>query len=229
MSVVTLLAVLAGFARTFYLRAFFDVPPIQGYLYVHGTILTAWFALCVVQTFLVSIDRRDLHRRSGWFGAALAVLVVITGVIATLGSIQRSVAEGDEMGSFPYLAWLNFGGLLVFVVFVGAAVGFRRRSEIHKRLMFFASMNIIGAALARITDWPMFAAGTPLSFVDVALSNYFAGELLLLSALIAHDFISTKRVHPVTAIGALLSALSVVIPAMISQTDLGRAIILAIA
>jgi hypothetical protein len=41
MSIVLLLIVFTGFSRTFYLRAFFDVPPIPAHVYLHGALLTA--------------------------------------------------------------------------------------------------------------------------------------------------------------------------------------------
>lgn len=43
MSGMLLLIVLAGFSRTLYLRAFFDVPEIPAYVALHGIVLTAWF------------------------------------------------------------------------------------------------------------------------------------------------------------------------------------------
>jgi hypothetical protein len=228
MSAVIMAAVLAGFAPTFYLRAFFDVPPIPTYLYVHGAILTSWFALCVVQTFLVTLGRSDLHRRFGWFGAALAVLVVIAGAVALVGSVQRSLAQGGDIESLSYFAWLVIGGLVIFAVFVAGAVRFRRRSETHKRLMLFASINITGAALTRIFNWPVFDVGTPLAFVRIAENNYNAAELLMIFALVLHDLVSRKRLHATTIVGVALSVLSVVIPAMIAQTEIGRMMILAI-
>jgi hypothetical protein len=77
MSIVLLLIVLVGFSRTFYLRAFFDVPPIPPHVYVHGAILTAWFALFCLQTSLVAGGRSDLHQRLGVVGVGLGIAVIV--------------------------------------------------------------------------------------------------------------------------------------------------------
>ena len=58
----------AGFGPTFFLRPFFDVPPIPLYLYLHGVVGTAWFALVVTQAVLIAnrqfTRHRQLRRRS---------------------------------------------------------------------------------------------------------------------------------------------------------------------
>ena len=46
--------VFTGFARSFYLRAWFDVPPITRLLELHGLLFSAWFGLYVVQTRLIA-------------------------------------------------------------------------------------------------------------------------------------------------------------------------------
>ena len=66
-----LLTLLIGFAPTLYLRAFFDAPPIPGYLYVHGGVLTAWFVWLLVQTTMVRLGRIAVHRPDR-FGNRLA-------------------------------------------------------------------------------------------------------------------------------------------------------------
>lgn len=63
MSGVLLATVLIGFSPTLYLRAYFEPREIPSYLYVHGTVLTAWFLLFLVQTSLVASIRTDVHRR----------------------------------------------------------------------------------------------------------------------------------------------------------------------
>ena len=69
---------LVGFAPTLYLRPFFDVPPMPGYLYAHGAIGTVWFVFLVVQTMLVANQRVTIHRQLGYVGAVVAVFVMAT-------------------------------------------------------------------------------------------------------------------------------------------------------
>ena len=50
------------------------------HLYVHGVALTAWFALALIQPWLIESGRITLHRRLGIVGVSLAIGVVITGL-----------------------------------------------------------------------------------------------------------------------------------------------------
>lgn len=43
-AVLAALVVLVGFARTFYLRIWFDVPPLSALRYLHGLLMTIWYA-----------------------------------------------------------------------------------------------------------------------------------------------------------------------------------------
>ena len=42
MGILALLVVLVGFSRSFYLRAWFDNPPLTALRYIHGALMTAW-------------------------------------------------------------------------------------------------------------------------------------------------------------------------------------------
>jgi hypothetical protein len=76
-------AVFLGFSRTFFLRPWFPewaqahgAP--ETFFYVHGVVFAGWFLLLIAQPLLVGAGRVDLHRRLGWFGAGLAVVMVRT-------------------------------------------------------------------------------------------------------------------------------------------------------
>src|SRR5258706_441214 len=88
-SFVLLAAVIIGFAPTFYLRPPFAMRPLPVYLYVHGTVLTTWFALVVVQTWLVAVRRTDLHRRLGVVAVFNAGLVVLLSAVVAVRAVAR--------------------------------------------------------------------------------------------------------------------------------------------
>ncbi len=57
-AILTPLIVLAGFARTYYLKPFFDTPDIAGRIvHLHGIVMTAWVVLFIVQVSLVATRR----------------------------------------------------------------------------------------------------------------------------------------------------------------------------
>ena len=49
MGILALLLVLVGFSRTFYLRMWFDVPPLSVLRYLHGALMTTWYTLFLAQ------------------------------------------------------------------------------------------------------------------------------------------------------------------------------------
>jgi MFS family permease len=83
--------VLVGFAPTFFLRAFFDVPPIPAVLYVHGAVMALWFVFGPLQGWLMRRGERKWHRRIGYVAAAYAVAFVVLGLIANGRPCGRSL------------------------------------------------------------------------------------------------------------------------------------------
>jgi hypothetical protein len=219
MSGLLLLILLVGFSRTLYLRLFFEVPSIPGYLHVHGATVTAWFVLLVVQASLVNVNRVDVHRRLGILGAVLGVAVVPAGLMATLQFIPRLPEIGLPFEAAPwFVTWIvfaNFHMLLGFVAFLAAALMLRRKSDIHKRLMLLATISLMPPALARIAQNLGWLLEQEVFFVT-------ATWLLLLVPILVYDLVTTKRLHPATAIGGLFVLLVAFGPILIAGTDFAQ-------
>lgn len=195
--IAAILVVFAGFARTFYLKFAFGTPELPWPVYLHGLVMTAWFVLFVTQASLVAAGRTDLHRRLGIVGALLAIAVVGVGVsVAINGARQGHAPPGP-----PPLVFLTvpLTDMLVFSILVGSALWFRRRSDIHKRLMLLACVGILTAAIARIPR-PFLADGNIVKF--------FSLTILGVLACLAYDTIKNRRLHPALACGALLIVVS---------------------
>ena len=137
LAALLLLFVFWGFARTLYLRAFFDVPELPPHLYLHGAVLTAWFLLLMTQAVLIQTRRVRIHRGLGVAGAILAV-----GVVAT-GAWTLALRE-SEAPDLP-----NMMLLIAFALCIGSAIGLRRRPAAHKRLMLIGSITITAPAIDR--------------------------------------------------------------------------------
>ena len=183
MSLVILVLVFVGFMRTFYLSSYFGRPALSGLRMLHGVAFSSWVVLFAIQTTLIAVGRRDVHRRLGYAGALLAALMVPLGLIVAI----RSARAGNAP---PGLAPLEFliipvFDMLVFAPLVAAAVYYRRQAQMHKRLMLIATLSLLGAALARVTGTP--GAGGPPVFFGVP-------DLLILCGVI-YDRRSLGRVH----------------------------------
>ena len=224
-SIALLVIVLVGFSPTLYLRAFFDVPDIPLYVYGHGAALTAWFIWFCVQTTAVNYGRVALHRRLGVVGITIGILVILSGTISAMGLAPRLLEKYGNIDSDIFritgVVWGNIGMMVAFTGFLVAAVLNRRKSEIHKRLMYLASIGIILPAFGRIAKFPMIDLPEP----PVA----FAGLLTFLVLLGIFDKINTGSVHRVTWVGGIaLFASLIFFGLVVSITAFGRAFVLAL-
>jgi hypothetical protein len=202
--------VLAGFARSYYLKGFFGFPALPSLLvHIHGIVMTSWVVLFVTQVTLVATGRTKTHRRLGVFGAILAVLIVIVGVLTAIAGAARGATPGPP--ALQFLAVPLFD-MLAFAILVGTALYMRRRRlDIHKRLMLLAAVNLLAPAIARI----------PLHFIETGGPLAFFGLTdLFLLACVGFDTIKNRRLHPAFLWGALLIIASQPLRLMLSGTDI---------
>ena len=204
MSGTFLLLVLIGFAPTFYLRAFFEVPGIPGYLYFHGAALTAWFLGVFVQTLLIAGRNVDTHRRLGWCLVGLAVVVVAVSLFTSLNTVPRRIAAGATLADLEpritFIAeviWSNLLALVTFITLLTIGVLRRRDASAHRRLMLLASLTLLSPSLTRIFGFSIFAGFDTHLFSTV-------GVFTLVIPLVVYDMISAKRIHPATLFGGAL-------------------------
>jgi hypothetical protein len=237
MSILLLLIVLTGFSRTFFLRAFFQVPPIAPHIYAHALVMTAWFTLLVVQTSLVAAHRTDLHRRLGILGAVLAVAVAGLSLVTALGLPAHFKADPVPNGipmspeGMIQIAWGNFASVALFCVFVSAAIGMRRRPEAHKRLLLLASIAFVGPAIGRyVADLDIWGTSSSVPVVVQVLRILVAALVIALPlTLVVHDLRTRRRLHPATAWGVLglfLVQTLTFAPFGLPTTAAGRALII---
>lgn len=207
-AVCTFLIVFAGFARTYYLKILFGTPALPLLLHLHGLIFTLWFVLFFVQARLVARHRVDLHRRLGVFGAVLAPLAACVAIAVAFHAGRRSYLTNPAsltVRSVRPLA-LDFGSSLTFVLLVAAALYFRRRGDIHKRLMVLASCSLLLPGMGRLLEI------VPLHFLHVGgLWEMIGFTEITPVVCILYDTVKHRRLHPAFAWGglALLSSLPV--------------------
>jgi len=158
--------------------------------------------LFFVQAYLVATHRIRVHRRLGILGAVLAFAVVAMGTYATVEATAREV-QSHIVGRFQYLFGLNLVNLLLFALFVVAALTLRTRPEFHKRLMLLATLSILAPAVARIT----------LLFTHNPMSQLLAFYFCVLAFVVA-DTVRYRRLHPAFGFGATLIIASFHLTAM---------------
>jgi hypothetical protein len=213
-ALATAAAVFVGFAPTWFLKRFYaSTPALSGLLQVHGVAFTAWMALFVLQPLLIALGRTGLHRRLGAAGAALAAVMTVLAYLASIDAARRG-ATMPPLTALAFLA-IPLATVVVFPVLAGLAIWFRHRPDIHKRLMVLATVELVSAAIARMT---VISSSGPLAF--------FGATDLFIVALALFDVVTLKRVHQATLWGGLFliasQAVRTVVTGMAWWTDLAR-------
>jgi len=201
------IAVLIGFAPTYYLKfAFANAPLPSTLVHVHGFLMTAWIMLFVTQVFLISKKKVKLHQRLGIAGVILAPLIVIIGAMTGIASAAR----GGGVPGIPPLSFLMVpvGDMVVFAILFGAAIYYRRQPANHKRLMFLTVLNFLPPALGR---FPFAGASTPPFFYGVP-------DLIAIGFLI-FDTWKTGKLNKVYLAGVVLLIVSHIVRLTLSGTE----------
>ena len=217
MAIAVMATVFFGFAPSYYLKSFTHIThyptgvplslSLAPLIHIHAMVFSAWILLFVTQSTLVAAGRTDVHRRLGVAGAVLAPVMIILGFMTAV----RGARDGWNPGG-PYpdsLAFMVVGvaDILVFSAFVAAGLWYRRRPEIHKRLMLLGTVG--GLVWPAITRMP-YVAGRPIVMFTLLTT------LVLASAV--HDLLLHARVHPVSLWGGLLILAAVPIRVAIGLT-----------
>lgn len=213
-----LIAVAAGF-RHFYLagRAVDGGPVTQqiaALVALHGTLMTCWILLFIVQSGLIVRGNRKLHMSLGVGVAILAGLILVVGTITALSSIHFTPAAADPpWGPHRFLV-VPLTALCGFGLLVGLGLINRRKPAVHRPMMLLGTLSAAGAGIDRIPAFtnPLFGASHGSLFVTIFGTVLIAGALLgLLKAAITRrwggDFvIAYVLLAVVSVLGPAVSA-----------------------
>jgi hypothetical protein len=202
--------VFLGFARTFFFNAFFA----HGYLgtlrIVHGTVFSLWLVLLLAQTTLVARKRTDIHRRLGVFGFVLASLMIIVGLMMAFNAAKYGF-HGPGLPPPLIFVAVPFFDVVVFATLIAAAFYYRRKPEIHKRLIIVATISILPPALAR------FCLLSPALMKTLPFSVFIVADLMIVGCVL-YDYSKTKRLERAWLWGGLLFFVSFPLRMLIAST-----------
>jgi hypothetical protein len=212
MALVMLVVSVAGFAPSI-VSPSRRLGPMTFLVAMHGILFFLWLLLFLLQTTLVAVRRTDLHRRMGIVAIVLLAALVALSYMVTVQMVRRGFdLSGDQISrtnpDVLFGSIFNFFAVVELPVLAGAALAYRRRKEIHKRLMLFANLALMGVPITHFLGH--FGLLTPFT-VLAGLAAFF------LSA-IAGDYLSTRRLHPLTATLAVLLFLLQPIQAIVGST-----------
>jgi hypothetical protein len=186
---IALTVVIIGFWTTFfipYAQGTFEAPPV---IYIHGGFLFLWTLLLVLQSTLVQTKKVRLHMTVGWFALVVALGVVVSTMATGVYVLRRDVSAG--LGQIAISSLVGpFITSTIFAILVAFAVKYRRRPEIHKRLMLLAMMAIIWPAFFRFRHY-FPAVPSPDVYFGLVLPD------MMVVFTMAWDKARFGRVHPV--------------------------------
>lgn len=154
-------------------------------IHFHAVVYMGWLALFITQAWLAATGRIAAHRRLGRVGIGYGVVVIVVGVATTLHQFAGRIEANGLDASLAYPTWPLID-MAIFAPFFALAVAYRRRPEVHKRLMVVATTALLVAAAGRMPLEP--------TWVRVV---WFSPILLGL----AYDGFKRHQVHPVYVIG----------------------------
>src|SRR6266550_6117978 len=195
MSVAIIITVFAGFAPTYYLRPHFTAAPLMPLLHLHGLVFSSWIVLFLVQTTLVAAHRTDLHRRLGILGGVIAGLMILIGPTTAVIRASQGATPVPGVSPLSFLV-IPLGDMFVFAILVSAGFYYRRRPDVHKRLMLLATISILAAAIARL----------PFAIMQAGPPAFFGFTDVFVVACVLYDLITLKRVHRATALAGWLTS-----------------------
>ena len=164
-----------------------DVVPV---LHFHATVFVGWLFLFVSQAVFAGTGHIRLHRKVGkigiYYGFALVPVGLFTAFSMFASRVQAGLMDDARLGLLAPLT-----DMIAFPAFFSAAVIYRNKPEIHKRLMVVATTVLLVAAIGR-----MRFLGTP-----VPLHLFLLVWFMPIFAAMAYDFLTKRLIHPVYIIG----------------------------
>ena len=179
----------AGFFRTVLwpsVQGPFEGPAVR---YVHGAFVLGWLLLFASQAWWVHARQVARHRQLGMMAAVVAPGVVVSTMALGVFAMRRDLDAGlGEMATSQMVG--TFASSLVFFALVAAGLAWRRRPDVHKRLMLLATIVILWPAFFRFRHY----------FPGVPRPDWVFGvgsEVVFLGTAMLADRLRLGRIHPV--------------------------------
>jgi len=184
MSLLIVAVIAYGFSFTIGKNLLHPAIPRPWILYVHAIVFSSWLVFFVLQSALVRSRKVQWHRRLGWFGVVLGTLIPIVGVstavvMGRFNTVSLQVTDAESFLVIPLFDMVCFSSTFPLAVY------WRKKPELHRRLMLVATCALTAAAFGR--------------FPERILPGYllYVGVDLLILLGVARDLIVNRTVHRV--------------------------------
>jgi len=166
-------------------------PPIKTLIIMHGVAMSLWMLLAIIQPLLIAGGNRRAHMALGKIMTVIAVVLVVLGL--KLGIAACKTAPPDLMfGPLTPKQFMSVPVLVIvlFALFVATGVLMRKRPDIHKPIMFLASLAAVAAAIARMDFLNHLYRGTVWQklFSDFFFTLVIGGVFLIAKCVVFRKF-----------------------------------------
>ncbi|HEX4489190.1 MAG TPA: hypothetical protein VH088_23150 [Terriglobales bacterium] len=182
MSLLIPVAVIYGFSHTVDQNLIHAAPPRPWILWVHGAVFSGWLAFFIFQSALVRTHNVKLHRLTGWFGAALAVLISVLGIWTAIIMDRFRTVRLHQSGVNTFFS-IQMVDIASFTIFFWLAIYWRKKPEYHRRLVLIATCALTAAGFGR--------------FPIIPFAWFYVGVDALILLGVARDLIVNRKVHVV--------------------------------
>jgi len=194
MTVVMAFFIFSGFGLTYWMpmatRSLAPLPPV---VHLHGLFFFGWIVLLVTQSVLINVRNVPLHRSLGTLGIGIGTGVVLVGTLITLLSVRASVTAPSPDNN--NLTYLSVTAIVSFAVLFVLAIRNVRTPDNHKRLILFATINLLPPGVNRLYMVSLGLTELPL------LATYLTLDALAI-ALLIHDWRTLGKLSTASLVGA---------------------------
>ncbi len=186
MSLLFAAIVVWGFSHSINANLFHPAIPRPFLLWIRGAAFSGWVAFYIFQSARVRTRNVKWHRFFGWFGVGLAAVMVALGFIIAVIMNRFDAVQLHQPD--PAFLSVPFGDMVAFGVCAGLAIYWRKKPELHRRLLFIATCALLDAPFGRI-DY----------IFDHNLFYVCLDAVILLG--VVRDLLVSRRIHTVYRVG----------------------------
>jgi len=183
MSLIMTFVVAWGFSRTVDQNLLHAKPGRPLLLWMHGAAFSTWMVFFIAQSGLVRIRKVSIHRALGWFGAALASLMVVLGCTVMVVMTRFDVTVLHQNGVQSFIG-IGYWDMALFGACVALAILWRKKPDYHRRLILVATCGLLDAGIGRFDFW-------------FNHSIFYIGVDLFIVAGMLRDLVVDGRIHKV--------------------------------
>lgn len=198
---ITLIA-FVGFWPTYFGKLLAGTVSAPLIIHIHAAVFVLWLALFITQAVLAASGLRALHIKLGPWVMAYGVFLIAVALLTTVAVFHQRVGDGNFAEAARRL-FAPLRDMLVFAPFLAAGWIYRRKPEIHKRLMVAATTILLVAAVGRLAF-----LGKP-----VPMPEFLLVWLAPVYLAMAWDWLTRRIVHPVYVIAvAVMVSMRLMLP-----------------